>query len=133
MHILTDKYILVRVWTSVGNSITFQNISNEKINMIYNACYVLLIPTIEVELGLPIVEGFATNIPAVAFDIEVFHEIGEDAVEYINPIDVLSLIDGIKAALNNKYELTCKGGKIAAKFSFNVFKEKLLVYCGRLP
>jgi len=132
MKILPEKFALVRVGTSIDNSITFQNVSNEKLNKIYNACDVLLMPSIEEGLGLPVVEGFATGIPVVASDIEVFHEIGGDAVEYTNPMDVQSFIDGIKNAIENKDKMIINGDKIVPKFSFNVFKENMLSYYRKL-
>ncbi len=132
MKILPDNFALVRVGTPIGNSTTFQNVSNEVLNKIYNACDVLLMPSIEEGLGLPVVEGFTTGIPVVASDIEVFHEIGGDAVEYINPTDVKSLIDGIKNAIENKDEMIIKGQNIALQFSFQIFKEKMLDYYRRL-
>ena len=132
MEILPDNFALVRVGTPIGNSTTFQNVSNEKLNKIYNACDVLLMPSIEEGLGLPVVEGFTTGIPVVASDIEVFHEIGGDAVEYIDPMDVQSLIAGIKNAIENKDDMIIKGDKIALQFSFEIFKEKMLDYYRRL-
>ena len=132
MKMLPDNFALVRVGTPIGNSTTFQNVSNEKLNKIYNACDVLLMPSIEEGLGLPVVEGFTTGIPVVASDIEVFHEIGRDAVEYINPMDVQSLIGGIKNAIENKDDIIIKGDKIALQFSFQIFKEKMLDYYRRL-
>jgi len=132
MKILPDKFSLVRVGTPIGNSITFQNVSNEVLNKIYNACDVLLMPSIDEGLGLPIIEGFATGIPVVASDIEVFHEIGKDAVEYINPLDVQSLIDGIYNAVENKDKMISKADEIVPRFSFQIFKEKMLDYYKRI-
>ena len=128
MKILPDRFSLVRVGTPIGNSITFQNVSNEMLNKIYNVCDVLLMPSIDEGLGLPVVEGFATGIPVVASDIEVFHEIGKDAVEYINPLDVQSLIDGIHNAVENKEKMISRADKIVPQFSFQIFKEKMLDY-----
>jgi len=128
MKILPDNFALVRVGTPLGNSITFQNVSNEKLNKIYNACDVLLMPSMEEGLGLPVVEGFATGVPVVASDIEVFHEIGKYAIEYINPLEVQSLIGGIKNAIENKNDMVINGYKIAPQFSFQIFKEKMLDY-----
>jgi len=132
MKILPDKFVLVRVGGPVGNSITFQNISKERLNMIYNACDVLLMPSIEEGLGLPVVEGFATGIPVVASDIEVFHEVGRNAIECIDPTDVQSLTYGIKAAIENRDEMISKGDKIVPEFSFQVFKEKMLHYYSKI-
>ena len=132
MKMLPDNFALVRVGESIGRSITFQNISMEKLNKIYNACDVLMMPSIEEGLGLPVIEGFATGIPVVASDIEVFHEIGKDAVEYIDPMDAQSLISGINAAVERRDEIVYKGNKIVPEFSFEVFKEKMLHYYSKI-
>ena len=132
MKLLPDNFALVRVGESIGESITFQNVSKEKLNKIYNACDVLLMPSIEEGLGLPVIEGFATGIPVAASNIEVFREIGKDAVEYIDPMDVQSLMGGIKAALENRDEMIYRGNKIIPEFSFQVFREKMLRYYGKI-
>ena len=132
MKILPDNFALVRVGESIGKSITFQNVSKEKLNKIYNACDVLLMPSIEEGLGLPLIEGFATGIPVVASNIEVFREIGKDAIEYIEPRSVQSLIGGIKAAVENRDEMIYRGNEIVPEFSFQVFKEKMLRYYGKI-
>ena len=131
MKLLPDKFALVRVGTPIGNSVTFQNVSNEMLNKIYNACDVLLMPSIEEGLGLP-VEGFTTGIPVVASDIEVFHEIGKDAVEYVNPLDIESLIGGINNAIENRDKMISRADKIIPQFSFQIFKEKMLDYYKKL-
>ena len=128
MKLLPDNFALVRVGESIGKSITFQNVSKEKLNKIYNACDVLLMSSIEEGLGLPLIEGFATGIPVVASDIEVFHEIGKDAVEYIDPMNVQPLIDGINTAVQNRDKMIYRGDKIVPEFSFEIFKDKMLNY-----
>lgn len=133
MKILPDKFILVRVGTPLGHSITFHNVSNEQMNMIYNACDLLLIPSLEEGLGAPLIEGLTTGLPVVASDIEVFDEIGADVIEYINPLDVQSLIDGIHNAMERRDEMIRRGERIVPKFSFDTFKKKMLDYYNRLP
>ena len=133
MKNLSDKFILVRVGTQLGSSITFHNVSNEQINMIYNACDLLLIPSLEEGLGAPLIEGLASGLPVVASNIEVFHETGGDAIEYINPLEVQSLVNGIYNAIEYGDEMIKKGEKIATKFSFDTFRKKMLKYYTHLP
>ena len=47
MQSLGSNYALVRVGPKVGESITFSNLTNEKLNLLYNACDVLLFPSLE--------------------------------------------------------------------------------------
>ncbi|MEM0136744.1 MAG: glycosyltransferase family 1 protein [Thermoplasmatales archaeon] len=132
MKQLDTHYKLVRVGKPIGNSISFSNVSEEMLNKIYNACDALVMPSLEEGLGLPVIEAFATGLPVVASDIEIFHEIGEDAIEYINPMDVESLVEGIKNALKMSDEKIRKGENLAKRFSFQIFKEKMMKYYSSL-
>lgn len=47
----------------------------------------LLFPSNTEGFGLPLVEALLVNIPVIASDIAVFHEIGQDVVEFASPFD----------------------------------------------
>lgn len=132
MKKLDQTFALVRVGKSVGNSISFFNVDNEKLNMIYNACDLLAVPSFEEGQGLPVIEALAIGIPVVASDIEVFHEIGGEALEYIDPYSVDSLVSGIKNALALSDSRITLGYKTSQKFSYEIFKDKMLGYYNRL-
>ena len=55
---LGNKYSLVRVGPAVGDSITFNNVSEATINEIYNACDLLYFPALMEGFGYPVVEAF---------------------------------------------------------------------------
>ena len=129
---MDKSYRLVRVGERIGESITFTNVDNETVNRIYNACDVLVIPSFEEGLGLPVIEAFAAGIPVVASDIEVFHEIGGGAPEYIDPYSVDSLVSGIPNALSTSDEKITLGYEMAKKFSFDIFRTKMTRYYERL-
>lgn len=109
MKILGDRFSLVRVGVKVGESITFSHANNTLINKIYNACDVLVFPSLVEGFGFPMIEAFATGLPVVASDIPVFHEIGGVVPIYVNNKDFNSIANGIREAINNKEEMS-KGG-----------------------
>ncbi len=124
-NIIDDKYCIIRVGTPVGNSINFNNIDDETLNKLYNACDLLLFPSLEEGEGLPVIEAFKTGLPVVASDIAVLREVSNNNAVFINPYDVNSLYNGINEALERKDELKKNGLIEAKKYSFEIFKNKM--------
>lgn len=50
----------------------------------------LLLPSFAEGFGLPLAEALASGIPAICSDIPVFRELGRDAPEYLDPLDLQS-------------------------------------------
>lgn len=57
----------------------------------------LLMPSFAEGFGLPVAEAMAAGIPVIASDIEIFREIGDDALDFIDPLDGLGWLDAIAA------------------------------------
>lgn len=119
---LGDRYRLVRVGRSLGNSITFSNVDDNTLNEIYNACDLLLFPSLYEGFGLPIVEAFATGLPVVTSDIPTIREISGNAAILVDPTNTVKIIGGVKEALSLRTELSLKGVERATTFSFHKFK-----------
>lgn len=132
MKKLGDKFILVRVGPDIGTGIAFNGVDANTLNLLYNISDILFFPSLEEGFGFPIVEAMRTGLPAVVSDIEVFHEIGGDAVEYVNPFDVDSMIAGIFRALDNSEKLRDLGCRRAELYSLETFKNKLCAYYDRI-
>ena len=130
MELLGEKFKLVRVGSPVmSDEITFTNINNELMNQIYNACDVMLFPSLYEGFGYPLVEAFATGLPVVASDIEVFRETsGGDSAILTNPSDPSSLVKAVKDALDTSEELAKKGVRRAELFSFKRFSKEINEY-----
>ena len=125
MKLLGDEYCLVRVGEHVGESITFPFADYTMINKIYNACDILVYPSIEEGFGFPMIEAFATGLPVVASDIPVFHEVGGDVPIFVNNLNPESIAEGIKTAYSAREELSTKGLQRAKIYSLNTLKDNM--------
>ena len=56
----------------------------------------LLCPSFVEGYGLPIAEALALRVPVICSDIAVFHEVGRDAAEYLDPLDGLGWLEAVR-------------------------------------
>ena len=125
---LGSDFQLVRVGPKVGDSITFGAVDGDTLNKIYNACDVLLFPTLAEGFGLVTTESFATGLPVVSSDIEVIREVAGDSAVLVDPLDVDQNVEGILKAIENKEYYRRKGFERAKLFSRDTIKEQLIRY-----
>lgn len=126
---LGDNFRLVRVGKPLGDSITFNNIDDSTLNEIYNACDILLFPSLYEGFGLPIVEAFATGLPVVTSDIPTIREVAGNGAILVNPTNMEEVIEGVKESLNLSKELSLRGIERSTAFSFNKFRRSMrLIY-----
>ncbi len=122
--LLGEEYELVRVGKSLGEGYSFDKVNEDILNKIYNACDVLLFPSLAEGFGYPIVEAMTVGLPVVASNIEVFKEIAGDNAILVEPSpEKLSI--GILSILDNTKEYELKGINRSKTFSFQRFKAKL--------
>ena len=128
MENLGNEYKLIRIGPELGDSITFNNISQNTVNDIYNACDILYFPTLMEGFGAPIVEAFKTGLPVVSSDIEVIREVASDAAILVNPTNIEENLKGIKMALDNWKSLINRGYSVAVRYSPLATRKKLTDY-----
>jgi glycosyltransferase involved in cell wall biosynthesis len=119
---------IVRVGEGFDNTINFRDIEMYTLNKVFNSCDLLLMPSFREGFGSPLAEALTVGIPAVASDIDIFREIGADAVVYFEPNDIKGLMQAIREALTSSENLIEKGKERAKKFSFEAFKENIHRY-----
>lgn len=126
LSLLGNKYKLIRVGSKIGDSMTFTNIDNDTLNKLYNACDMLIEPSLEEGFGIPLIESFATGLPVVCSDIPVFHEIGLDAPIFINNKDPKDIVRGINEVLNNTAYYEKKSMERSKLFTLEEFGKKMI-------
>lgn len=78
------------------------DISTNELAKFYQTCDLVTFPSSYEGFGMPIIEANASQTPIIAGDIEVLHEVGNNAAYYVNGENVDSIRDGIKIIMENK-------------------------------
>lgn len=78
------------------------DISTPELVKYYQTCDLLTFPSSYEGFGMPIIEANASQIPIIAGDIDVLHEVGNNAAYYVNGENVDSIRNGIKTIMENK-------------------------------
>ena len=120
-----DWASVVRIGSDIGSGYTFNSVDDYKMNLIYNACDVLLMPSIEEGFGNPIVESFEVGLPVVASNLKVFKEVAKDSVIFVEENTVDSYVDGVKQALDQKEKLVKSGMQRVKEFEMERFASKV--------
>ncbi len=63
-------------------------VPDKELSTLYSVATGFLFPSSAEGFGLPLVEAMATGCPVIASDMKVFHEIGGDALSYVDVNDV---------------------------------------------
>ena len=71
-----------------GSVITFENADDFLIEELYKNCAFFTMPALYEGFGLPLLEALCHGKYAIASDIDPFHEIGGNAIEYVKPLDI---------------------------------------------
>lgn len=132
MKSLGPDYRLVRVGPGVGDSINFTGVSEATLNRLYNACDVLLYPSLYEGFGYVAAEACAAGLPVVASDIDIFREVLSGAAILRPPHDANAMAAGVKEAVAAHDELRKKGLELAGRYTFSAFSEALCSFYDRI-
>ena len=128
MNELDQSYHLVRVGKPISDSSSFSNVDPHTINKIYNACDVLIMPSLEEGYGYPVPEAMTVGLPIVCSDIDVFHELCGDSGIYFDPLSVEAFRDAVKTSIENYVFYSNKVVERSAIFSHSRFCEEINNY-----
>ena len=116
---------VVRIGSDIGCDYTFKDIDDTTMNLVYNACDLLLMPSLEEGFGYPVVEAFKVGLPVVASDIDVFHEVAGEAAVFVDPLNLDDVLRGVHEAMDNKESITRKGAERVRMFEIEAFSSRL--------
>ncbi|MBP1620175.1 MAG: putative glycosyltransferase, partial [Acidobacteria bacterium] len=88
---------------------------------LFRGALLFLYPTLYEGFGLPVLEAMACGVPVVAGDIPAVREVAGDAVERVNPRDVVALANTVRRLLDqaeHRRELAARGRARARLFSW---------------
>ena len=132
MQYIGNDFQLVRIGESIGNDYFFNNVDGKTLNEIYNACDLLLFPTLAEGYGYPLVEALSVGLPVVASNIEVIRETAGNAAILVDHDSKDNFIKGINEALSASDELIKLGYERSDRYSFTNFKKNIVQYYGNL-
>jgi len=109
--------------------IYMKNISNKRLNELYNLSDFLIFPSIYEGWGAPGLEAAASGTPVICSDIPIFKEIYKDFPIYFSPMDYKDLANIIINNIDNialKQEISKKELNEVASYSWKKSSEKYL-------
>lgn len=107
-------------------------VNDEELTYLYSNAVLFIFPSMYEGFGIPALEAFTCNCPAILSDTSSLKEIGEDAAVYIDPNDVKDIENKISNVVNDRSlreKLKLKGKEQLKKFSWSKCrKEHLIAY-----
>ena len=102
----SEKIIAVAKESSYREDILFIDyVDVVDLNAIYSASDLFVFPSLNEGFGLPLIESMASGTPVVTSNLTSLPEVGGDAVELIDPLDIKNMAEKIYQNLSNKEKL----------------------------
>lgn len=96
---------------------------------IYSKAICFVFPSLYEGFGIPVLESFACNCPAIISNISSLPEVGGNAVEYFNPNSKKSIYSAVKKVVgdaNLKKEMITNGKDRLKLFSWQIAAKKII-------
>lgn len=96
-------------------------VSDAALGELYRRAAVFCYPSLGEGFGLPVLEAMAAGAPVLTSDLSSLPEVGGDAAEYVDPLDVGAIAQGLRRLLlspERRAELSELGRRRAAQFSW---------------
>ncbi len=85
---------------------------------LYANAQVFVLPSLQEGFGIPLIEAAACGAPLITSNVSSMKEIASDAAVLIDPMNALSIANGIQKVLAEKDELQKKSIALAQRFSW---------------
>lgn len=124
--------LLVRVGAPIDGAMNMGRVPQADLVKLYNACNVLIHPSLEEGFGSPVAEALRVGLPVVASDIEVMEEITGNAALLVDARDPAAFLNGIKTILDSPNEFSKRSLARGTEFDFFRFQEEVRRFIRRL-
>jgi glycosyltransferase involved in cell wall biosynthesis len=104
-------------------------VSDAALAELYRRCAVFCYPSLGEGFGLPVLEAMAAGAAVLTSNVSSLPEVGGDAVEYADPLDVESIAAGLRRVLGDeprRAELSRLALARARQFTWERFAERVL-------
>jgi glycosyltransferase involved in cell wall biosynthesis len=108
-------------------------VSDAVLAELYRRCAVFCYPSLGEGFGLPVLEAMAAGATVLTSNVSSLPEVGGDAAEYVDPLDVVSITAGLRRVLcdeSRRAELGRLALEQAARFTWERFAEQALSVLG---
>jgi glycosyltransferase involved in cell wall biosynthesis len=127
---LAQEYIQTAKDLNIIDDVRFLGyVQGDEVVKLFNGAKLFVMPSLYEGFGMSVLEAMASGVPCLVSDISPLREIGEHAVEYVNPLDVEGMVDKLVEMVENTEhvkELAIKGKEQAKKFSWDDCAQKTL-------
>jgi len=79
-----------------ANVVEVGGLSTPGLRRLLGGARALLAPSFAEGFGIPLAEAMTAGVPVIASDIEVFREVGGDALDYVDPLDGLGWLRAVQ-------------------------------------
>lgn len=100
--------------------ITTGHVSSIELSCLYQSANVLLYPSLYEGFGLPILEAFFHRTPVVTSNVSSMPEVAGNAAVLVDPTSEISIVEGIRQALEITPELVELGIEQLNRFSWSI-------------